>query len=264
MGAIVSRFVYGSSSHVPDLMVVGSTTYRLVTDQLGSVRLVVDADDGTIVQRLDYDAFGVVLVDTNPGFQPFGYAGGLYDPDTGLVRYGARDYDPNTGRWTSKDPILFNGGDENLYGYCVGDPVNLVDPTGNTPAGAAAAAPAVAALALLYYTYQWCIQTGACKIPPFPRRPQPRRPLPESWDPSKDVCEPDFPPPMPVPLPMNRQPRADPIPNERTQPRNRRSPECQARYEECLADCTATDLPTHDFGFRFWKCVNECMEAAGC
>lgn len=211
MGAIVSRFVYGSSSHVPDLMVVGSTTYRLVTDQLGSVRLVVDADDGTIVQRLDYDAFGVVLVDTNPGFQPFGYAGGLYDPDTGLVRYGARDYDPNTGRWTSKDPILFNGGDENLYGYCVGDPVNLVDPTGNTPAGAAAAAPAVAALALLYYTYQWCIQTGACKIPPFPRRPQPRRPLPESWDPSEDVCEPDFPPPMPVPLPLDT-PRADPIP----------------------------------------------------
>ena len=43
------------------------------------------------------------LNDTNPGFQPFGFAGGLYDPDTGLVRFGARDYDAETGRWTSKE-----------------------------------------------------------------------------------------------------------------------------------------------------------------
>jgi len=44
------------------------------------------------VQRLDYDEFGRVLLDTNPGFVPFGYAGGLYDADTGLVRFGSRDY----------------------------------------------------------------------------------------------------------------------------------------------------------------------------
>ena len=45
------------------------------------------------MQRLDYDAFGQVLLDTNPGFQPFGFAGGLYDEQTKLVRFGARDYD---------------------------------------------------------------------------------------------------------------------------------------------------------------------------
>lgn len=132
-GAIVARFVYGSSDAVPDAMAVGTTTYRLVTDSLGSVRLVVDADTGTIVQQLRYDAWGVVLVDTNPGFQPFGFAGGLYDPHTGLVRFGARDYDPTVGRWTSKDPSLFSGG-ENLYAYCVGDPINLVDRDGHAPA----------------------------------------------------------------------------------------------------------------------------------
>ena len=60
---------------------------------------------------MDYDSFGNVLQDTQPGFQPFGFAGGLYDPDTKLVRFGARDYDPRTGRWTAKDPILFAGGD---------------------------------------------------------------------------------------------------------------------------------------------------------
>ncbi|GBC62884.1 hypothetical protein DENIS_3868 [Desulfonema ishimotonii] len=61
---------------------------------------------------------------------PFGFAGGLYDEDTGLIRFGYRDYDPDTGRWTAKDPILFAGGDTDLYGYCLGDPVNLFDPSG--------------------------------------------------------------------------------------------------------------------------------------
>nr|BFD67005.1 hypothetical protein HAGR004_20270 [Bdellovibrio sp. HAGR004] len=49
---------------------------------------------------------------------------------TQLVRFGARDYDPEVGRWTSKDPILFNGGDTNLYGYVANDPVNFIDPMG--------------------------------------------------------------------------------------------------------------------------------------
>ncbi len=47
---------------------------------------------------MDYDDWGRVINDTNLGFQPFGFAGGLYDRDTGLVRFGARDYDPETGR----------------------------------------------------------------------------------------------------------------------------------------------------------------------
>jgi hypothetical protein len=46
------------------------------------------------------------------------------------VRFGARDYDPETGRWTAKDPIGFSGEDSNLYGYVVGDPINLIDPEG--------------------------------------------------------------------------------------------------------------------------------------
>jgi RHS repeat-associated protein len=59
-----------------------------------------------------------------------GFAGGHYDPDTGLVRFGARDYDPYTGRWTARDPILFAGGQSNLYAYVGSDPVNFVDPSG--------------------------------------------------------------------------------------------------------------------------------------
>ncbi|XAK01767.1 RHS repeat-associated core domain-containing protein [Vandammella animalimorsus] len=95
-----------------------------------SILLVIDAETGQIGQRLDYDAWGRITHDSQPGFQPFGFAGGLYDPDTQLTRFGARDYDAETGRWTAKDPILFNGGDSNLYGYVLQDPVNFVDPEG--------------------------------------------------------------------------------------------------------------------------------------
>ncbi len=128
--AVVSRFVYGSRSNVPEYMIKGGQTYRIIADQLGSPRLVVNVASGQIVQRLDYDAWGAVLQDTNPGFQPFGFAGGLYDRDTGLVRFGLRDYDSVAGRWTNKDPLGFAGGDSNLYAYVGDDPVNSIDPTG--------------------------------------------------------------------------------------------------------------------------------------
>ncbi len=111
-------------------MVKNGTTYRIVSDHLGSVRLVVDTTTGTIAQQMDYDAFGQVIQDSNPGFQPFGFAGGIYDLHTGLVRFGVRDYDAGAGRWTAKDPIGFGGGDSNVYAYVGGNPINLTDPTG--------------------------------------------------------------------------------------------------------------------------------------
>jgi RHS repeat-associated protein len=114
-------------------MVKGGTTYRVLSDHLGSVRLVVNAVDGSITQRIDYDEFGNVTSDTNSGFQPFAFAGGLYDQSTKLTRFGARDYDAFTGRWTAKDPILFAGGDLNLYGYILCNPINIIDIYGYSP-----------------------------------------------------------------------------------------------------------------------------------
>ena len=142
-----SRFVY-AGSNVPVTMIKGGVTFCIITDQLGSVRLVVNTATGAIVQRMDYDSFGNVILDTNSGFQPFGFAGGLYDPDTGLLRFGARDYDATIGRWTTKDPIRFAGGDTNLYGYVLNDPLNFRDANGLlflAPLGPGAAAAAAAA-----------------------------------------------------------------------------------------------------------------------
>ena len=128
-GAVKATFVYGLHVNVPEYMSTSSGTYRFVHDHLGSPRLLVDSSSGAVVQRMDYDSFGRVLSDTSPGFQPFGFAGGLWDRDTGLVRFGARDYDPSVGRWTNKDPVSFNGG-WNLCGYVDNDPVNFIDAEG--------------------------------------------------------------------------------------------------------------------------------------
>ncbi|MGH8584547.1 MAG: RHS repeat-associated core domain-containing protein [Gammaproteobacteria bacterium] len=138
---VVSRFIYGTGDNIPEYMISGGVSYRIISDQLGSPRLVVDVATGGVAQRMDYDEFGVVLLDTNPGFQPFGFAGGLYDPQTRLTRFGVRDYDAETGRWTIKDPILFAAGDPNLYQYVLSDPVNRIDPSGFQPPNRGATNP---------------------------------------------------------------------------------------------------------------------------
>jgi RHS repeat-associated protein len=129
-GALISRFVYGSRPNVPDYMITGGATYRIISDHLGSPRAIIDTATGLAADLVVYDDFGNIQAETSPGLQPFGFAGGLYDRDTNLLRLGARDYDPTTGRWTLRDPIGFNGQSTNLYAYSLSDPVNHVDFTG--------------------------------------------------------------------------------------------------------------------------------------
>ncbi|MDF1552997.1 MAG: RHS repeat-associated core domain-containing protein [Deferrisomatales bacterium] len=126
---LVTRFTY-ADDRMPVSIASSGTTYYLAYDQVGSLRAVVD-NAGTVVQRVDYDSFGNVITKTNPNFAiPLGFAGGLQDQDTGLARFGVRDYDPSVARWVAKDPIGFAGNDVNLYGYVLGDPISFVDPDG--------------------------------------------------------------------------------------------------------------------------------------
>ena len=118
--------------NTPTSYYAGNQRYYILTDQLGSPRIITDSA-GNVLREIEYDSYGNIIADSNPAQElPFGFAGGLYDEHTGLVRFGFRDYDPETGRWTARDPIGFAGGDTNLYGYVLGDPVNFVDLKGLT------------------------------------------------------------------------------------------------------------------------------------
>ena len=127
---LIWRFEYADGRMPLSMTDANGKRYYLHYDQVGSLRAVTDTD-GNIVKEIIYDSYGNVLNDSAPSFKvPFGFAGGLYDPDTKLTHFGFREYDAFTGKWTAKDPLLFGGGDSNLYGYVLGDPVNLVDPWG--------------------------------------------------------------------------------------------------------------------------------------
>jgi RHS repeat-associated protein len=130
VGNVTARYVYGMKVNIPEYIIKGDVTYRVITDHLGSLRLVVDQATGSIAQRMDYDEWGNVLMDSNPDFTQFEFAGGLLENQTGLTRFGVRDYDASTGRWIAKDPIGFSGGLSDLYSYVGQDPINQTDPEG--------------------------------------------------------------------------------------------------------------------------------------
>ncbi|WBF66341.1 hypothetical protein LN040_11435 [Desulfovibrio subterraneus] len=82
----------------------GAATYRLGFDQIGSLKLVVlpDANGGKLIKEMAYDSFGTMLNDSNPElFLPVGFASGLVDRHTGLIRFGYRDYSTELGRFTA-------------------------------------------------------------------------------------------------------------------------------------------------------------------
>lgn len=129
-GNDVKEFIYFTNVNSPDYMIYAGAKYRLLKDHLGSTRLVIKVSDGTVAQRIDYTDLGKITANTNTSFQPYAFAGGINENYTKLVKFGARFYDAETGRWTSKDPILFKGGNTNLFGYVSNDPVNWIDPSG--------------------------------------------------------------------------------------------------------------------------------------
>ena len=98
-GNLVSVFVYSTQNPggAPDAILRGGVTYRVIKDHLGSPRVIVSEASGAVAQRMDFDAWGNVLVDINPGWQPFGFAGGLWDRESELVRFGVRDLVPKLG-----------------------------------------------------------------------------------------------------------------------------------------------------------------------
>jgi RHS repeat-associated protein len=134
-GGELTTLYYGEDDRLIALQ-RGDQRYYVATDQVGTPKLVTDAT-GKTVKTLDYDSYGrrTPAGETGADFElPIGFAGGLEDPLTKLVRFGMRDYEPASGRWTSRDPLLHTGG-MNLYAYATSDPVGRRDPSGMDEGG---------------------------------------------------------------------------------------------------------------------------------
>ena len=125
----------------------GGVSYRPlihVTDHLGSVRAVVDASTGAVIERNDYLPFGLRRPATNAAS---GTATGsetspnrwlfsgkesqsFLGADIPLLDFGARMYDPTTARWTAIDPMAEDYHGVSPYAYCLGNPISIIDPNG--------------------------------------------------------------------------------------------------------------------------------------
>ena len=104
-----------------------------LADNQNTIRDVIDST-GAVLNHITYNSFGLVTSETNPGFEfRFGYTGRVRDPETGLLDYRTRYYDPGTGRFIGEDKIGFAGGDANLYRYVGNSPTNFTDPFGENP-----------------------------------------------------------------------------------------------------------------------------------
>ena len=105
-----------------------STRQKLVymPDQLGSVRDVIDATTGNLVQSYDYTPYGAVARSNGITPTDYQFAGLFYHPPSGLNFAKYRAIDGVTGRWINRDPIR-EGGGINLYGYAYANPINEID-----------------------------------------------------------------------------------------------------------------------------------------
>ncbi len=108
-----------------------TNVYYPISDHIGSIRGLVDADTGALVAEYEYDTYGVLLEEVGERAEacPFRFSSKYYDPETQLLYFGYRYYNPASTKWLTVDPLQERGG-LNLTVYCGGDPVNQVDPLG--------------------------------------------------------------------------------------------------------------------------------------
>ncbi|WP_369130598.1 RHS repeat-associated core domain-containing protein [Modestobacter roseus] len=106
----------------------GATSYYPFTDQVDAVRTLVTTT-GTVAAAYTYSAYGATKTSTGSyaATNPYRYGQGYTDTNSGLIKLGARYYDPTHGRFTQTDP---SGQEANDYLYAAGNPCNRSDPTG--------------------------------------------------------------------------------------------------------------------------------------
>ncbi|MBQ6286595.1 MAG: hypothetical protein IJK73_02935 [Bacteroidales bacterium] len=123
--------------------ITGYTVYHHITDHLGSVRAITNASTGTVVETSDYLPFGTRWSQTSGSSSAtitdatnrWRYSGKeeqkAINATIPLIDYGARMYDPIIARWMSVDPMAEKYYPMSPYGYCAGNPINILDPNGS-------------------------------------------------------------------------------------------------------------------------------------
>ena len=127
----IATYVHGPNIDEPLSAEIRNNRIYYHADGLGSITALTN-HMGMTIQKYDYDAFGNIKCTPFPQWikQPYMYTAREFDPETNLYYYRARYYNPKAGRFITKDPIGFGGGDYNLYNYVGANPVNWTDPFG--------------------------------------------------------------------------------------------------------------------------------------
>ena len=123
-----AAYIYGPTGRLAKRTTINeeSSTFYYHVDHLESTRLVTD-DDKDIVSAVAYEPFGETA--TQEGSEDYLFNGKEQD-STGLLYYGARYYDPDVGRFITRDPlkgVLTRPQTLNLYTYCLNNPLGFTD-----------------------------------------------------------------------------------------------------------------------------------------
>jgi RHS repeat-associated protein len=127
--SLIRRYTYGNGRIS---MTTPSTTAYYSTDPTGTVTEMSGAG-GTQLGQYDSNPFGdnatATGVDPSVAGNPYGFAGEYQDPTTGLYNLRARQYDPTSSRFLSRDPL---GPQDyaSLYTYVANNPLGYIDPSG--------------------------------------------------------------------------------------------------------------------------------------
>ena len=128
-------FFYDASG-LPYAMKYNGTVYYYVTNLQGDVMHIVNAS-GTVVASYDYDPYGKVIsaVGSLANINPLRYRGYVYDQETGFYYLNSRYYDPAVGRFINPDSLLNQESalGNNMFAYCLNNPMNMTDTEGNLP-----------------------------------------------------------------------------------------------------------------------------------
>jgi RHS repeat-associated protein len=118
-----------------DEAVSGGNVLWPLSNHLGTIPDIADYNESTgitaIANHRVWDTFGKLISETAPSVDlQYGYTGKQYDEATGLQHNLNRWYDAALGQWLSEDPIMFEGGDENLRRYVGNEASFAFDPLG--------------------------------------------------------------------------------------------------------------------------------------